>query len=185
MAFPRWAPLTWYMFHKLAYDYHTSINANDQEKRKESFLKFFQSMRTIIPCKTCRNHFIENTNMEEYKIEENMTPEKIFSWTVRLHNLVNKMHNKKIYSVEDAKKLYAAPLAHQKMYAFMNDYVMYNLNKGVEKDTELINMLTQLCYLYPNRTKQEKLIKVIEKVPIQKEKVRQWLTVFYTIVNQK
>lgn len=181
MGFPRWAPLTWYMFHKLSYEYKESEN----DSYKSHYISFFQRMKTIIPCKTCRGHFIENTGVEENKIESNITKENVFPWTVRLHNLVNKMHHKKIYSVEEAKKLYEIPFQNSKMYSFINDYLMYNLNKGIEKDNELINMLKDLCYIYPNPVKREKLIAFVEKLPPQKEKIRQWLTVFYQIIQRK
>ncbi len=195
MGFPRWAPLTWYIFHKLSSEYSQILESIRQdntiidreakiEEYKKHYVQFFQCMRTIIPCKTCRNHFIQNTDLEENKIEKNINDAEIFPWTVRLHNLVNKMHNKKIYSVDEAKKMYAQPLNNQKLYSFMNDYIMYNLNKGVEKDRELLNMLTQLCYLYPNKTKRDKLILFVEKIPIEKDKLRQWLTAFYAIVNK-
>lgn len=180
MGFPRWAPLTWYMFHKLSYDYANDTKDIDE---KEHYIQFFKSMKTIIPCKTCRGHFIENTNIEENKIENNISKEKIFEWTVRLHNLVNTMHKKKNFTIEEAKKLYVAPLPNHKLYAFMNDYIMYNLNKGIEKDNELINMLTHLCYIYPNETKRTKLIKFVEKIPLKKDKLRSWLSMFYLIIK--
>ena len=96
MGFPRWAPLTWYIFHKLSFEYNQVIESqSDSEEYKKHYIEFFKSMRTIIPCKTCRNHFIQNIDIEENKIENNISTENIFAWTVRLHNLVNKMHNKK------------------------------------------------------------------------------------------
>jgi hypothetical protein len=184
MGFPRWAPLTWYIFHKLSLEYNQVIESqSDSEEYKKHYIEFFKSMRTIIPCKTCRNHFIQNTDIEENKIENNISNENIFDWTVRLHNLVNKMHNKKIYSVEEAKKMYSQPLVHHKLFAFVNDYMIYNLNKGGEKDTQLMNMFTQLCYIYPNKAKREKLITFVNTIPIKKEKIRQWLNLFYAIVN--
>ncbi len=179
MGFPRWAPLTWYMFHKLAHDFDN----NESDEYKKHYLEFFNTMKTIIPCKTCRNHFIENTNIEENKIENNINGEKIFQWTVRLHNLVNSMHKKKVFTVDEAKKLYKAPIINQKLYAFINDYMVYNLNKGIEKDNQLINMFTHICYIYPNKTKREKLIKFVEKIPLKKDKIRDWVNMFYMITR--
>ncbi len=182
MGFPRWAPLTWYMFHKLSYEYKDA--EAESESYKTHYISFFQSMKTIIPCKTCRNHFIGNTGIEENMIEKNISEAQIFPWTVRLHNFVNKTHQKKVYSVEEAKKLYEAPFQNSKMYSFINDYLMYNLNKGIDKDKELMNMLKDLCYIYPNKAKREKLIAFVEKLPPQKEKIRQWLAVFYQIIQK-
>ncbi len=181
MGFPRWAPLTWYVFHKLAHDF--DIQEAENEEYKKHYLEFFNSMKTIIPCKTCRNHFIENTNIEENKIENNINGEKIFAWTVRLHNLVNSMNKKKTFSIEEAKKLYKNPIMNQQLYAFINDYMVYNLNKGIEKDNQLINMLTHICYIYPNKTKREKLIKFVEKIPLKKDKIRNWLSMFYLLTR--
>lgn len=179
MSFPRWAPLTWYIFHKLAHDYDSSEN----EEYTNHYLEFFKSMKTIIPCKTCRNHFIQNTSIEENKIENNIDSTKIFDWTVRLHNLVNIINKKKTYTIDEAKKIYKAPIMNQQLYAFINDYMMYNLNKGIEKDKELLNMLTHICYIYPNKVKREKLIKFVEKIPLKKDKIRSWLSMFYLLTK--
>ncbi len=175
MGFPRWAPLTWYIFHKISLDY--------DDTHKDHYVAFFQSMKTVIPCKTCRNHFIENTKLEENQVEKNITPETIFSWTVRLHNLVNRTTKKKEYESNDAKALYEKPIDNNKLYAFMNDYMMYNLNKGVDKDRELIAMFKTLCYVYPNKAKRDRLIKFVEKAPPKKDKLWMWIRGFQAITR--
>lgn len=182
MGFPRWAPLTWYIFHKLSNEYGQVIE-KEGEEYKSHYIEFFKSMKTIIPCKTCRNHFIQNTSSEENKIENNMDSTKVFAWTVRLHNLVNTMNKKKVFSVDEAKKMYSSPIMNQQLYAFINDYMMYNLNKGIEKDKELINMFTELCYIYPNKVKRDKLVQFVKKIPIKKEKIRDWLNMFYILTR--
>jgi hypothetical protein len=176
MGFPRWAPITWYIFHKLAFDYN--------ESNRDHYKRFFESMRTVIPCKTCRNHFIQNTSLEENTLDANLEKEKIFSWTVRLHNMVNRMNKKKIFTDEEAKKLYEKPMAKGLLYMFINDYFMYNLNKGFDKDQQLMVMMTSLCYLFPDPIKREKLVTFVEKLPPTKEKIRPWLYVFRKIATQ-
>ena len=173
MGFPRWAPLTWYIFHKFTLEYIP--------EQKEHYTKFFEAMKTVIPCKTCRNHFIHNISQEENLIETNICPEKIFDWTVRLHNEVNKHVNKRIYTVEEAKKLYSKPLIHNSLMSFMNDYMVYNLNKGAEKDAQLLILFTQLCYLHPNKQKRDKLINFVQKMPLTKANIRAWMFGFYRL----
>jgi len=45
MGFPRWAPLTWYIFHKLAHDF----DPLGSDEYKQHYLEFFNTMKTIIP----------------------------------------------------------------------------------------------------------------------------------------
>ena len=175
MGFPRWAPLTWYIFHKISIDYDDTY--------KEHYKIFFQTMKTIIPCKTCRNHFIENTKLEENQVEPNITADKIFPWTVRIHNMVNRTSKKREYTTDDAKALYDKPIDHNKLFAFMNDYMMYNLNKGADKDRELLAMFKAICYIFPNKVKRERLIKYVEKAQPKKDKLWMWIRGFQMIAR--
>ena len=64
------------------------------------------------------------------------------------------------YRVEEAKKLYTSPLPNHKLYAFINDYVMYNLNKGIEKQ---VTKLTATDGFYKNE-----MVKILLPEELQK-----------------
>ena len=48
----------------------------------------------------------QNVNKEHLSFENNINPERIFNWTVDLHNEVNKMHHKKVWSYDEARNFY-------------------------------------------------------------------------------
>jgi hypothetical protein len=93
-----WQQITWNLFHTV------SLNYNDNYKQE--YIIFFNSLKTIIPCRMCRNHYIENISKENMEIEKNINSDRIFNWTIDLHNSVNKMNRKKIWNYDEARKYY-------------------------------------------------------------------------------
>jgi hypothetical protein len=61
----------------------------------------------LLPCLKCKEHataYIESRLSELDTIVS--TKEKLFNFFVDFHNHVNKRYNKKLFSYEEAKKLY-------------------------------------------------------------------------------
>ncbi len=71
----------------------------------KAFKAFISCLRYTIPCPVCRKHLQQN--LSEIDIDQYLsTRDSIFDYTVKLHNLVNKMLNKPILSLEEARKIY-------------------------------------------------------------------------------
>ena len=97
-----WGKHFWYTIHFIALDYPE--NPNNEDKR--DFQMFFENLHKVIPCYKCSINYVKHLKerpLENRDLENN---EKLFRWTVDIHNIVNKNLNKKQMSYEDAWKVY-------------------------------------------------------------------------------
>lgn len=171
-----WQPLTWFIFHTLSLNYN-----NDYQTE---YIKFFETFKTIIPCKICRTHYISQLNNENMKLENNINNERIFNWTVDLHNNVNKMNHARVWSYEEARNYYQKNNFNNKLLKlFLIEYIKNNLKKNPEKTNELIRMMNTLSYLHPNNIKRNKLIEFKNKFNLNRENFKKWLLVFLIILK--
>ena len=171
-----WQRITWHIFHTI------TLNYNDEYK--DEYINFFETLKTIIPCKICRNHFIENTNRENMTIDKNITSDKIFNWTIDLHNSVNKMHRKKIWNYDEARKYYEHNNFNNKVLKFfIFEYVKSNFRKNFDKTNALLKMINTLAYLHPDEGKRNKLIDFKEKFELNRDNIKRWLYAFLIILK--
>jgi hypothetical protein len=100
-----WGNAIWDIIHILAKYIPTDSNGKIPKEAKLIFMDFINCIQKLLPCELCRNHMI--INMKKYNIEkylDNRTD--LFTWTVTIHNEVNKDNNKKKMSVKEAWILY-------------------------------------------------------------------------------
>lgn len=171
-----WQRITWIFFHTLTLNYN--------EQYRDKYIEFFDTFKTIIPCKICRNHFIENINKENMSIEGNMNNDRIFKWTIDLHNSVNKMHHKKIWSYDDARNFYTNNNFNNKVLKFfIFQYIRGNFRKGPEKTNQLLRMMSILPYLHPDEDKRNRLIDFKEKFELNRDTIKNWLLAFVMLTK--
>jgi hypothetical protein len=172
-----WQPLTWHIFHTIALNYNSEY--------KEQYITFFNSIKNIIPCKECKEHFTRNiSNKPEMYIENNINEDRFFNWTIDLHNLVNKKIQKTQWSYEQSKEYYIRNNFNNQTYKlFILEFVKHNFRKSPEKTQQLINMLNTLAYFHPNIEKRNKLIDFTTKFDLSKKSLRQWLISFLIILQ--
>jgi hypothetical protein len=171
-----WQPITWIFFHSLSLEYDDSY--------KEYYLKFFETFKTIIPCKICRNHYNENIDKDEFNLANNINKDRIFNWTIDLHNNVNKMHKKKIWSYDEAKLYYTKNKLNNNMLKYLiYSYIKTNFRKNPNKTGELINMIKLIPYVYPEIEKKKKLIDFAEKFELKRENFKKWIFAFIIILK--
>lgn len=171
-----WQSITWNCFHTIALNY--------REEYKEYYNTFFDTFKTIIPCKICRNHFIQNINKPNMSIDENNNSEKIFNWTIDLHNSVNRMHSKKIWSHEEAKNYYRNNNFNNNVFKFfIFEYIRSNFKKKPEKTQQLIRMMNTLPYLHPDEKKRNQLIHFKEQFELNRNTMKNWLLAFILILK--
>ena len=121
-----WQPLTWIIFHTLA------LNYNDLYR--EHYITFFNTFKVIIPCSICRGHYNQHISKENMIIENNMNKERIFEWTVDLHNSVNISHKKRVWSYDEARNFYNLNNFNNKLFkSFLYEYIKLNYKKTPEK----------------------------------------------------
>jgi hypothetical protein len=94
-----WGPSTWCMIHNAAASYNP--------EHIISFKQFIYSLQYLLPCEYCRNHLMNNLTILPIGYEELSSNEKLFLWSFKLHDLVNKQLGKTTpYSYEFIKNYY-------------------------------------------------------------------------------
>lgn len=94
-----WGPHGWFFMHSIALNYPN----NPTFKQKQDYFNFFKSLMNVIPCEKCAFHYSQN--FKNYPIDKFLdNTEKLFNWTVDIHNMVNEKNGKKILSYEEAYK---------------------------------------------------------------------------------
>jgi hypothetical protein len=171
-----WQPITWIFFHSIALEY------NDQYK--DHYKNFFETFKIIIPCKMCRTHFNECIEKEIHNLENNINQENIFNWTIDLHNNVNKMNKKKIWSYDEAREFYSKNKINNRIFKiFLYSYIRTNFRKNFKKTTELIRMIKCIPYIYHDLDKKKKLIDFSEKFDLTRESFTKWIFAFMIILK--
>ena len=173
-----WQPLTWHIFHTI------SLNYNNEYK--DEYIKFFNTFKTIIPCKECKEHFNRNIGSKpEMSIENNINEDRFFNWTVDLHNLVNKKNHLTQWSYDQAKQYYTINNFNDEKYKlFLLEYVKHNFKKNPMKTNELMNMMKTLAYFHSNESKRNKLIDFTKKFELNRNTIRHWLISFIIILQK-
>ena len=96
-----WGDKLWFFIHTIALNFPD----NPTYQEIKNYESFFDNLKYIIPCETCRMHYNQRQNINpvsKYLIDSNT----LFKYTVDLHNEVNKSLNKRTYSYEEVSKIY-------------------------------------------------------------------------------
>ena len=132
----------------------------------------------------CRNHFIKQIDNPNLSIDNNVNSDKIFNWTVDLHNNVNKMNHKKIWSYDEARSYYQINNYNNGILKFfIFQFIKTNYKKNPEKTGQLIRMIKTLAYLHPNEDKRNKLIEFKEKFDLNRNNIKSWIYAFLVILK--
>ena len=96
-----WGPFFWHTIHIAALGYSQEPNYSEKKAMKE----FLESLKTIIPCPICRNHYI--SHLAKTPLGPSLDSRKdLFRWTIDLHNEVNKMLGKRSYTETEVLQYY-------------------------------------------------------------------------------
>lgn len=96
-----WGPPFWFVLHSVSINYPDNPNYLD----KQQHFLFFQSLKQVLPCHKCRIHY------DKYLNENPIIPyldnkKNLMLWVLKCHNNVNKINNKKLFTLEEKKQLY-------------------------------------------------------------------------------
>ena len=94
-------PHIWKTMHYVSLGYPK----NPTQEQKEKYRAFYMSFIDVLPCSLCAVHYKEN--YEKYPLTDMILSnrEYLINWVIDIHNTVNEMKNKKVYSYEEARKL--------------------------------------------------------------------------------
>jgi hypothetical protein len=97
-----WGPFFWHTIHIVALGYPMKPS----HAHKKAARDFFESMRLLIPCPICKDHY--NTHIEKYPITPHLDNRTdLFRWTILLHNEVNKILKKPEFTETQAIQYYS------------------------------------------------------------------------------
>jgi hypothetical protein len=101
VAIDIWGPHFWFLFHCVALGYPKFPTLQDQQNYKAFYISFGH----VLPCKKCainyENHLVEFP-IDMYLMNE----DRLFEWTVKIHNIVNRENGKPEYTVQQARNYY-------------------------------------------------------------------------------
>jgi hypothetical protein len=120
-----WGPVLWFYLHIMSFNYPN----NPTQTQKNHYKDFIYNLRFVLPCKYCRINLINN--LKEHPITNNdLKNRETFSrYIYNLHNIINKMLNKKIkISYEEVRDKY------EHFRARCNDVNNVNENKNNENN---------------------------------------------------
>lgn len=94
-----WGPHAWLFLHTITFNYPE----NPSEQDKVNFFTFFDSLKHVLPCAKCRKHYHENSK----HIKDNLnSKDDLVKWLIKIHNDVNFINNKPIWSYDDVYNKY-------------------------------------------------------------------------------
>ncbi len=96
-----WGNGIWFLIHFIAINLPGRLN----NQITTSFTALIVCFQSLLPCKECRDHMVEHLRNFPLK-EYTQSRERIFEWTVKLHNRVNSSLSKPEMRLEDALRLY-------------------------------------------------------------------------------
>lgn len=97
-----WGKHFWATIHYITF----SVPDSPTEEYKQNLLKFFESLKFLLPCENCRKHYSEN--LLKYPLTNDILSSRVMliNWAVNLHNEVNTRNGTKILTVEEVKNIY-------------------------------------------------------------------------------
>jgi len=99
-----WGPGAWKFLHSVALKYPSNPSDDD----KNNYFIFYDNLQNILPCPKCKENYKDH--LQKFPLKESLENNvSLFKWTVDIHNEVNNLNNKKIYSYEEAFQLYNNP----------------------------------------------------------------------------
>jgi len=86
-----WGPSLWHTLHTISFNY--PVNPTDEQK--QNYLNFFIGIKNILPCGTCRINYEKNLKQIPITLKTLKNRKTLSKWVYNIHELVNKMLNKK------------------------------------------------------------------------------------------
>lgn len=97
-----WGRHFWTTLHVSALGYPDTATLNDMDAYKD----FYTIFGNILPCKKCSSNYKRHLQELPLGREELANRDKLFAWTVDLHNIVNRDTGKPQWNYDYAKEFY-------------------------------------------------------------------------------
>lgn len=100
----QWGPSMWKTLHAITFGYPEK----PAQTCKSAYQNFFMSLKTVIPCNPCRNHYSKIITAPKCKISKHVFRDRttLTRWLVRLHNTVNRKVKKPCLTYKSVCDIY-------------------------------------------------------------------------------
>jgi len=151
-----WGPRLWYFIHMSSYMYQDNSSSDTKKKYFELYSILIPK---IIPCKYCKEHYINNLDI--HKLKKSLhTKEKIIQWSIDMHNNVNSIKGKNIYTFNECNKIYNK-VNHKVLFELLRYY--YNTSSyNYETYIRFINFLEIFIIYFPCNKCKKKLYNLLK-----------------------
>jgi hypothetical protein len=95
-----WGKDGWKFLHYVSLGYPE----NPTNTQKEQYKNFYYSIKNVLPCHKCAQHYAEN--IQNFPLTDNILSDKnkLINWVIDVHNEVNKITNKPILNYDEARQ---------------------------------------------------------------------------------
>jgi hypothetical protein len=109
-----WGPPGWKFMHYVTLSYPN----NPTLEHKENAKMFFLSAGKLLPCESCQVHFSEH--LVKYPLDDKVLScgTNLVEWFMNVHNEVNKIQGKDIYTLDRLYKEYMGSISHKSYTSF-------------------------------------------------------------------
>jgi Erv1 / Alr family len=103
----------WKTMHHIALSYPTPPT----QRERQAYQAYFENLHEVIPCKVCAANYRDH--LKELPVSDFMTDAfTLFSWTVKVHNIVNRINVKQEWDIMSMYELYTRPPKTNKKKSF-------------------------------------------------------------------
>lgn len=158
-----WGQFLWRLLHTITYSYNNKC----PQQLKTKYIEVFYSLRNLIPCVICRNHYRQR--LQKMPVERYMdNRDNLIDWLIKLHNEVNIGLHKRFVSRAEADRIYVDSKNNLK-YDFKDFVILFRLFSmmneinclEIQKFIKLVFDIYPNQYLTKNCPKSQKNIKKI------------------------
>lgn len=93
-----WGPPAWFFLHSVTLDYPESPTEQD----KNNITNFFTYLGFALPCHKCRVNYSDHIKAHPITPEVVSSRKNLVMWLIDIHNDINKMNGKAIFTYDEA-----------------------------------------------------------------------------------
>ena len=168
-----WGPPLWYFLHSISFNY--PINPTTEDKK--NYYNFFLNLRYILPCKYCRENLKKNYQETKFSLKVFKNRQTLSNWVYDLHNHINIMLGKKVYSTYDkVRESYEnfrsrCSLDNSKKKCLRNLVIKQNSKKKIKEKgclTPLYGVKSKCCLTFVPASSKKETLKIDKRCLVKK-----------------
>lgn len=175
-----WGVYIWTLLHLLGYSYIPL-----ESSRYDSIIR---NIAHILPCPMCRDHYKSLIGYSDCKYKCG-NKKRMIIWLNEIHNKVNRRLKKKIYTLDDAHKIFYSngqlKIDHNKIISFIKIVQKYSIKRHSPIISSISStILVNLCHIFPCIKCREQLKIYAKNKTMTLDNTQQWIKNMISIINK-